>query len=181
MENTAKTLLLVEDDDALRSRLGIAMQKRGFEVTSAASVTEGLHVVRTEAPDYAIIDLRLQDGSGLDVVEALEQRHSDARAIILTGYGNIPTAVAAAHLGAIDYIAKPATADEIVDTLMAPKGTRPSAPNAPISPEDARFEHIEQVFHGAGENVSETARLLQMHRRTLQRILRRHGVVKDAA
>lgn len=180
-ENNSKTLLLVEDDDALRSRLGIAMQKRGFEVTSAASVADGLRAVATEAPDYAIIDLRLRDGSGLDVIEALEQQHPDTRAIILTGYGNIPTAVAAAQLGAVDYIAKPATADEIVDTLMAPKGTKPPAPDAPISPEDARFEHIEQVFHGAGENVSETARQLQMHRRTLQRILRRHGVVKDAA
>jgi two-component system response regulator RegA len=157
------------------------MQKRGFEVTSGSSVAEGLRAIHIEAPNYAIIDLRLQDGSGLDVVEALEQLRPDARAIILTGYGNIPTAVAAARLGAIDYIAKPATADEIVDTLMAPKGTRPPAPDAPISPEDARFEHIEQVFHGADENVSETARLLQMHRRTLQRILRRHGVVKDAA
>lgn len=181
LENNAKTLLLVEDDESLRSRLDIAMQRRGFEVTSAASVTEGLRVVLTAAPDYAIIDLRLRDGSGLDVVEALEQRLPDARAIIITGHGNIPTAIAAARLGAIDYIAKPATADEIVDTLMPPKGTRPPAPDAPIFPEDARFGHIEQFFHGAGENVSETARLLQMHRRTLQRILRRHGVVKDAA
>jgi two-component system response regulator RegA len=181
MENTTKNLLLVEDDDALRSRLGIAMQKRGFEVTSGSSVAEGLRAIHIEAPNYAIIDLRLQDGSGLDVVEALKKLRPDARAIILTGYGNIPTAVAAARLGAVDYIAKPATADEIVDTLMAPRGARPPAPDAPISPEDARFEHIEQVFHGADENVSETARLLQMHRRTLQRILRRHGVVKDAA
>jgi two-component system response regulator RegA len=117
----------------------------------------------------------------LDVVEALEQQSPDVRTIILTGYGNIPTAVAAARLGAIDYIAKPATADEIVETLMAPKGTRPSAPDAPISPNDARFEHIEQVFHEAGGNISETARLLQMHRRTLQRILSRHGVTRNAA
>jgi two-component system response regulator RegA len=179
--NNTKTLLLVEDDDALRSRLGTAMQKRGFNITSASSVAEGLRAVRANAPDYAVIDLRLQDGSGLDVVEALEQQRPDARAIILTGYGNIPTAVAATRLGAIDYITKPATADEIVDTLMAPKGTRPPAPVAPLSPDDARFEHIEQVFHETGKNVSETARLLQMHRRTLQRILSRHKVVKDAA
>ena len=180
-ENNTKTLLLVEDDDAFRSRLGTALQKRGFNITSASSVAEGLRAVRANAPDYAVIDLRLQDGSGLDVVEALEQQRPDARAIILTGYGNIPTAVAATRLGAIDYITKPATADEIVDTLMAPKGTRPPAPVAPLSPDDARFEHIEQVFHETGKNVSETARLLQMHRRTLQRILRRHQVVKDAA
>jgi len=181
LENNTKTLLLVEDDDVLRSCLGTAMQKRGFDVTPASSVAEGLRAVRSNAPEYAVIDLRLQDGSGLDVVEALEQQRPDARAIILTGYGNIPTAVAAARLGAIDFIAKPATADEIIDTLMAPKGTRPPAPDAPISPDDARLEHIEQVFHEAGGNVSETARLLQMHRRTLQRILNRHGVVRDAA
>ncbi|MFT7105743.1 MAG: two-component system response regulator RegA [Yoonia sp.] len=181
LEKNTKTLLLVEDDDVFRSRLGSAMQKRGFDVTPASSVAEGLRAVRANAPEYAVIDLRLKDGSGLDVVEALEQQRPDARAIILTGYGNIPTAVAAARLGAIDYIAKPATADEIVDTLMAPKGTRPPAPDAPISPDNARFDHIEQVFHEAGENVSETARLLQMHRRTLQRILSRHGVVRDAA
>ena len=180
-EINTKTLLLVEGDEALRTRLCTAMQKRGFKVTSASSVADGLRSVRANAPEYAVIDLRLQDGSGLDVVEALERQRPDARAIILTGYGNIPTAVAAARLGAIDYFAKPATADEIVDTLMAPKGARPPAPDAPISPDDARFEHIEQVFHEAGENVSETARLLQMHRRTLQRILSRHGVVRDAA
>ena len=175
-----KTLLLVEDDDALRLRLGKAMQKRGFKIIFASSVAEGLRTVSDDPPDYAIIDLRLQDGNGLDVVKELEKIRPDARAIILTGYGDIPTAVAAARLGAIDYIAKPATADEIVDTLMAPKGFRPPPPVAPILPEDARFEHIKQVYHKAGENVSETARLLQMHRRTLQRILRRHKAVSDA-
>ena len=120
---------------------------------------------------------RFQDGSGLDVVEALEQQHPDARAVILTGYGNIPTAVAAARLGAIDYIAKPATADEIVDALLAQKSAHASAPTDPILPDDAWMEHIEHFYHVAGENVSETVRLLQMHRRTLQRVLRHHGVV----
>jgi two-component system response regulator RegA len=181
LDSQPKTILLVEDDDTLRLRLAAAMEKRGFHTKCASSVAEGLRVVQEDAPDYAIIDLRLQDGSGLDVVAALEQTRADARAIILTGYGDIPTAVAAVRLGAIDYISKPSSADEILDTLLAPKGTRPPAPTDPISPEDARFEHIEHVFHQAGENVSETARLLQMHRRTLQRILRRHGVVKDAA
>lgn len=179
LDDQRKTMLLVEDDDALRLRLAAAMEKRGFQIKCASSVAEGLRIVRADAPDYAIIDLRLQDGSGLDVVEALEQQRHDARAIILTGYGNIPTAVAAARLGAIDYIAKPATADEILDTLMAPKGGKVPAPTDPMTPDEARFKHIEHVFHSAGENVSETARLLQMHRRTLQRILHRHGVVRD--
>jgi len=181
IKDQPKTVLLVEDDEALRVRLAAAMQKRGFNTMCASSVSEGLKTISATVPDYAIIDLRLEDGSGLEVVEALEQQHPDARAIILTGYGNIPTAVAAARIGAIDYIAKPATADEIVDTLMAPKGAHPPPPTDPISPQEAQLEHIVQVYYEAGENVSETARLLQMHRRTLQRILRRHGVVKDAA
>jgi two-component system response regulator RegA len=172
-----KLILLVEDDEAFRNRLAVALRKRGFETTCAASVDEGLKAITVSVPDYAVIDLRLEDGSGLDVVAALEQHHPEARAIILTGYGNIPTAVAAARLGAIDYIAKPATADEIVATLMAPKGSKIPVPINPISPDEARLAHIERIYHEVGENVSETARLLQMHRRTLQRILRRHGVV----
>ncbi len=180
-EAEQKSMLIVEDDDTLRVRLATAMQKRSFTTGTASSVAEGFAAINVQAPDYAIIDLRLQDGSGLDVVKALEQRHPDARAVILTGYGDIPTAVAATRLGAIDYIAKSATADEIVDTLMTPKGEHPPAPANPISPKDARLEHIEYVFHEAGENVSQTARILQMHRRTLQRILRRNGVLSDAA
>lgn len=176
-----KMILLVEDDDAFRGRLAVALQKRGFETTCAASVADALKAVAVSLPDYAVIDLRLEDGSGLDVVAALEHHNPEVRAIILTGYGNIPTAVAAARLGAIDYIAKPATADEIVATLMAPKGSKVPVPVNPISPNEARLAHIERIYHEEGENVSETARLLQMHRRTLQRILRRHGVVKDAA
>ena len=141
-ENNTKTLLLVEDDDPFRSRLGTALQKRGFNITSASSVAEGLSAVRMNAPEYAVIDLRLQDGSGLDVVEALEQQRPDARVIILTGYGNILTAVAATRLGAIDYITKPATADELLHMLRAPQGTRPPAPAAPLSPDAAPSEHL---------------------------------------
>ena len=175
------TLLVIEDDEALRLRLARAMQKRGFATRTAASVADGLDAIQADPPDYAIVDLRLTDGSGLEVIEALEHRHPDARAVVLTGYGNIPTAVAAARIGAIDYLAKPATADEIVDALFAPKDAKPPAPSDPIPPEEARWEHIEHVFQGTGGKVSKAARLLKMHRRTLQRTLRRRGVVRHAS
>ena len=175
-----KSMLIVEDDDVLRDRLEKAMLKRGFDVRTAQSVGEGLAAIKQDVPAFAIVDLRLLDGSGLDVIELLEKRDPEARAIILTGYGDIPTAVAAARIGAVDYIAKPATADEIVDVLLAPKDQSPPAPANPMSPEEARIEHIEHVFHEAGDNVSQAARLLNMHRRTLQRILKRNGVVADA-
>lgn len=175
----ANSLLIVEDDDVLRDRLAIAMQKRGFEVRKASSVAEGLAEIEQDVPGFAVIDLRLLDGSGLDIVASLQNHDPEARAIILTGYGDIPTAVAAVHFGAVDYIAKPATANEIVDVLLAPKDQNPPAPSNPILPEAARIQHIEHVFHKADDNVSRAARLLSMHRRTLQRILKRNGVASD--
>ena len=175
-----RSLLIVEDNDALRDRLTMAMEKRGFAARAAASVAEGLSAIEQNTPDFAVIDLRLLDGSGLDVVKALENRAPEARTIILTGYGDIPTAVAAARIGAVDYIAKPATADEIIDVLLAPKDEIPPAPINPIPPEVARIEHIEHVFQETGNNVSRAARLLSMHRRTLQRILERNRVAANA-
>ena len=173
-------LLIVEDDDALRERLARAMERRGFDVRVASSLSEAMGQADVALPNYAVVDLRLQDGSGLSLVEMLEKRDPNIRAIILTGYGNIPTAVAAARIGAIDYIAKPASADEIVDALIRPRNEHPQAPSNPISPEDARKEHIEHVFREMDENVSQTARSLDMHRRTLQRLLKRYRIVSDA-
>ena len=178
--NKDKNMLIVEDDDALRARMAVAMEKRGFDVRTASSVAGGLAAISQSVPGFAVIDLRLLDGSGLDVVKALEGADPDARAVILTGYGDIPTAVAAARIGAVDYLSKPATADEIVDVLLTPANQTPPAPENPMTPEDARLEHIETVFQEAGENVSLAARLLSMHRRTLQRILKRHRVTVDA-
>jgi two-component system response regulator RegA len=171
------SLMIVEDDDAFRGRLARAMDRRGFDVRVASSLSEAMVQADTELPKYAVVDLRLLDGSGLSFVETLEQRDPNIRAIILTGYGNIPTAVAAVQAGAIDYIAKPATADEIVDALIRPRNEHPPAPSNPISPEDARKEHIAHVFHEMNENVSQTARSLDMHRRTLQRLLKRYRIV----
>ena len=168
------TLLIVEDDDALRERLALAMDHRGFDVRKASNLSDAMAQADEGIPNYAIIDLRLPDGNGISLVEALEERDPNIRAIILTGYGNIPTAVAAARVGAIDYITKPITADEIVDALIRPRNEHPPAPSNPITPEEARKEHIEHVFHEMGENVSQTARALGMHRRTLQRVLNRY-------
>ncbi|MEY8099847.1 response regulator transcription factor [Falsihalocynthiibacter sp. S25ZX9] len=176
-----KTLLIVEDDDALRDRLAKAMDRRGFVTKTCSSVAEGLLAICQGMPDYLIADLKLLDGSGLDVVEFLKERNPKSSAVILTGFGNIPTAVAAARMGAVDYITKPATTSEIVDALMTPSDQRPPAPVNTLSPNEARLEHIECVFHEAGDNVSQAARLLSMHRRTLQRILKSNGVLKNAA
>ena len=173
-----KTLLIVEDDEVLRDQLARAMERRGFKPFAVGSVAEALATAKAMPPRYAIVDLSLTDGSGLQVVEALEQRDPEARALILTGYGDIPTAVAAARIGAIDYIAKPATADEIMAALVRPRDQHAPPPVAPIPPEMARKEHIERIFHKNDDNVSQTARLLNMHRRTLQRLLKRYGILK---
>jgi len=166
-----KTLLIVDDDQPFLNRLARAMEMRGFKVDTAQSVAEGIARVDTSPPAYAVIDLRLVDGNGLDVVAHLKNRRSDARGIILTGYANIATAVTAVKLGAFDYLAKPADADEIHAALMAIPGERATPPENPMSADRVRWEHIQRVYEMCERNVSETARRLNMHRRTLQRIL----------
>lgn len=166
-----KTLLIVDDDRPFLSRLSRAMETRGFIVTCAQSVTEGLEAITKEAPAFAVIDMRLADGNGLDVISELKAKRPDARAIILTGYGNIVTAVTAVKLGAFDYLAKPADADEIYAALMATRHDKAELPENPMSADRVRWEHIQRIYELCGRNVSETARRLNMHRRTLQRIL----------
>jgi two-component system, response regulator RegA len=168
-----KSVLVVEDDKRLMHCLAHAMEARGFKAMTAESVFDGLLQIELAAPEYAVVDLRLGDGCGLDVISALKQRRPDARSIILTGYGNIATAVRAVKLGAIDYLIKPADVDDIVLTLLTPKGVRAEAPSHPMPAERVRWEHIRQVHEFCGRNVSETSRRLNMHRRTLQRILSR--------
>jgi two-component system response regulator RegA len=166
-----RTLLLLDDDAPLRSRLTRAMEARGFEVTPAASVAEALAIVRTNPPAFALLDMRLEDGSGLSVVEELHVRRPETRVVMLTGYGNIATAVAAVKAGAVDYLSKPADADDVVKALLAQKDVLPEPPDNPMSADRVRWEHIQRVYELCGNNVSETARRLNMHRRTLQRIL----------
>ncbi len=170
-----QNLLLLDDDTALRKRLERAMEQRGFVVTSVASVKEGIEASKLESFDYAILDLKLEDGSGLDVVKALHQTNADCRVVILTGFGNIATAVAAVKAGALDYLPKPANPDQIVAALLQQDGTMPPPPEDPMSADRVRWEHIQRVFEQCDRNVSETARRLKMHRRTLQRILAKHA------
>jgi len=169
--NADRSLLIVDDDELFRLRLARAMAKRGFDVATAASVASGKIEAETHRPAFAVVDLRLADGSGLDVVAALRRVRQDARVIMLTGYGNIATAVAAVKAGAVDYLAKPADADEVERALLANGQERPAPPEQPMSPERVRWEHIQRVFELCDRNVSETARRLRMHRRTLQRVL----------
>ncbi len=166
-----KTLLIVDDDKPFLTRLSRAMEQRGFDVTTAESVAEGLAAITMTPPAFAVIDLRLADGSGLDVISRLKERRPGARGVILTGYGNIATAVTAVKLGAFDYLAKPADADEIYNALMAARHDKAELPANPMSADRVRWEHIQRIYELCGRNVSETARRLNMHRRTLQRIL----------
>ncbi|MEM9780925.1 MAG: ActR/PrrA/RegA family redox response regulator transcription factor [Pseudomonadota bacterium] len=165
------SLLILDDDTAFRTRLSRAMERRGFTPNDAGSVEEGMAIARGKPPAYAVIDLRLEDGNGLDVVEALQETRPDCRAVVLTGYGAIATAVAAVKLGAVDYLAKPADADDVEKALLSVPSQKPSPPDNPMSADRVRWEHIQRVFELCDRNVSETARRLNMHRRTLQRIL----------
>jgi two-component system response regulator RegA len=167
-----KTLMIVDDDTPFRTRLERAMASRGFEVTAAVgTVSEAMKIARDNPPAFAVVDLRLEDGDGLDVVRVLHDSRGDCRAVMLTGYGNIATAVAAVKSGAIDYLAKPADADDVVKALLAQPDAKPEPPENPMSADRVRWEHIQRVFELCNHNVSETARRLNMHRRTLQRIL----------
>jgi two-component system response regulator RegA len=170
-EVTDRSLLIVEDDKAFLERLARAMETRGFAVTSCDTVTDGLAQIGRSAPAFAVIDLRLGDGNGLDVVSALKRKRPDARAIVLTGYGNIATAVTAVKMGAVDYLAKPADADDVVSALLSTTTEKSEPPQNPMSADRVRWEHIQRIYEMCNRNVSETARRLNMHRRTLQRIL----------
>jgi two-component system response regulator RegA len=169
------TLLIVDDDAPLRRRLAQAMEARGFVVTTADSVATGVAAASVTPPAFAVVDLRLGDGSGIDVVAALQHARPDARIVVLTGYGNIATAVAAVKAGAVDYLPKPADADQIEAALMSRSQTLPPPPENPMSADRVRWEHIQRVYEQCDRNVSETARRLNMHRRTLQRILSKYA------
>jgi two-component system, response regulator RegA len=165
------SLLIVDDDKPFLSRLAKAMASRGYEVRTAESLEAGKQAIREAAPAYAVVDMRLDDGNGLEVIRLLRETRPDCRALVLTGYGNIATAVTAVKLGAVDYLSKPADADDILAALTASGEVKPAPPENPMSADRVRWEHIQRVYELCNRNVSETARRLHMHRRTLQRIL----------
>jgi two-component system response regulator RegA len=165
------SLLLVDDDEAFLKRLAKAMEKRGFSVEAASSVAAGKAIATARPPAYAVVDLRLEDGNGLAVVETLRERRPECRVVVLTGYGAIATAVAAVKIGAIDYLSKPADANDVTNALLQKGDELPPPPENPMSADRVRWEHIQRVYELCDRNVSETARRLNMHRRTLQRIL----------
>jgi two-component system response regulator RegA len=170
-----RRLLVVDDDEVFRQRLARAFERRGYAVSAADGVETGSEAARAAPPEFAVVDLRLGDGSGLSVVQVIREVAPQARVIVLTGYGNIATAVAAMKAGAVDYLPKPADADAIEAALLAQDRPLPPPPEHPMSADRVRWEHIQRVFEQCDRNVSETARRLNMHRRTLQRILAKHA------
>ncbi len=165
------SLLIVDDDKPFLSRLAKAMEARGYSVRTAETLEAGKQAIRELPPAYAVVDMRLEDGNGLDVIRMLREMRPDCRALVLTGYGNIATAVNAVKLGAVDYLSKPADAEDILAALTASGEAKPKPPENPMSADRVRWEHIQRVYELCNRNVSETARRLHMHRRTLQRIL----------
>ena len=166
-----KSLLIVDDHNPFRDRIARAMENKGFKFSQAEGVKKGIDAVKTNKPAFAVVDLRLGDGNGLEVVKEIQNSNADSRIVMLTGYGNIPTAVAAIKQGAIDYLAKPADADDVEKALLADPNRKADPPDNPMSADRVKWEHIHRVFELCNRNVSETARRLKMHRRTLQRIL----------
>ena len=166
-----RSLAIIDDDEPFVRRLSKAMEKRGFEVSHALNVSDGKKLVSLSPPAFAVVDLKLNDGNGLEVVEQLRRTRPDSKIIVLTGYGAIATAVAAVKIGATDYLAKPADANDITNALLTSSNEKPPPPENPMSADRVRWEHIQRVYELCNRNVSETARRLNMHRRTLQRIL----------
>jgi two-component system response regulator RegA len=165
------SLLLVDDDEPFVKRLAKAMERRGFVPDTALSVAEGRAKALAHPPAYAVVDLRLEDGNGVEGIELLREKRPDCRIVVLTGYGAIATAVAAVKIGAVDYLSKPADANDVTNALLAKGEAMPQPPENPMSADRVRWEHIQRVYEMCDRNVSETARRLSMHRRTLQRIL----------
>ena len=170
-----KELILIDDDLPFSNRLSKSMEKKGFNVESFNNINKSIERINKKFFDYAIVDMRLEDGSGLELIKFIKNKNPKTRSLLLTGYGNIATAVAAIKFGAIDYLPKPAEIDQIYEALTSLKNILPPPPKNPMTADRIRWEHIQRVFIQCNRNISETARRLRMHRRTLQRILNKHA------
>ena len=168
-------LLIVDDDISFKDRLTKSMEKKGFVVESFSDLKTTSVRIKEKNFNFAIVDMRLEDGSGLELIKMIKSLNPNTRSLLLTGYGNIATAVAAIKSGAIDYLPKPAEVDQIYEALISSKEILPLPPENPMTADRVRWEHIQRVFIQCNRNVSETARRLRMHRRTLQRILNKHA------
>ena len=167
-----RQLLIVEDDDAFARTLTRSFERRGYQVVHADSLESMQVLLKNHQPGYAVVDLKLKgESSGLACVQALHEHDEDTLIVVLTGYGAIATAVAAVKIGATDYLSKPADANDITNALLTTGDDMPPPPENPMSADRVRWEHIQRVYELCDRNVSETARRLNMHRRTLQRIL----------
>ncbi len=171
---TPAELLLVDDDPVFGRVLATALGRRGFHVTLAASVTEARGLLPDLRVSHAVLDLRLPDGSGLELLPLLRERLPQVRIVVLSGYASIPTAIDAIKLGATYYLAKPVDADAVVRAFDAGDAALPAISPLPAEPPSVRrveWEHIQRVLKDCDGNVSAAARALRMHRRTLQRKL----------
>ncbi|WP_280137385.1 ActR/PrrA/RegA family redox response regulator transcription factor [Aureimonas frigidaquae] len=173
--NETKRILVIDEDAGFAARLARGLEQRGYEIQVAGTYADAERLIQASPPARALVDLRLSGGNGLDLVELIHQRRPDAVTVVLTAYGNIATAVAAVKIGAADYLCKPSSVDEVLGALTQTSENRPLPPDNPMSADRVRWEHIQRVFELYGHNVSETARRLSMHRRTLQRILAKNA------
>lgn len=173
-KDASPSILLVDDDVTLRERLARALRERGFDVRTAGSADEAMEQVRADSPEMAVVDLRMPGRSGLDLLRDMREHDPATRVLVLTGYGSIATAVEATKLGAEGYLPKPVDADELL-AAFAKNGPQP-APDHFATPSLARaeWEHIQRVLVDCGGNISEAARRLGIHRRSLQRKLQKY-------
>ncbi|MEO1205569.1 MAG: response regulator [Pseudomonadota bacterium] len=172
------SLFIVDDDPYFTRAAARALTKRGFDAVGISTIAEATEAIQASPPAYAIFDLRFEDGSGLDLVDLLRKVRPDARSVVLTGYGDLSTAVSATKLGAVDYLTKPAEADAIAAALRGEN--KVFVRSTPMSrPEVQELRYLLSVFEAQDRNMSRTARLISKHRRSLQRILRRYGVREE--
>ena len=177
MENEQPVLLLVDDDEVYCEVLGDALTARGYQVSIAHNLMDALELARQTEPEYAVVDLRIGTESGLELVKKLSALDDNTRIVMLTGYASVATAVESIKLGAVHYLAKPATADEVVAALHREEGDPGVAPaEHPLSVKRLEWEHLQKVLTEHDGNISAAARALNMHRRTLQRKLAKRPV-----